>query len=316
MLRPVAYWLSTELVMRSMEDARTTLRRSLRLFWKGITLQYAITYIKKSGEWKTNYRAKLYNYIGYFHLINAQDYSRYGYTYRLAIETFNEALTFDKNWFLPYQNLGETYLIIAQGKVKQKRQGTEPLQLTEDGIDDIYQALSYLRIAEKLFEDNRKKQRISDEKLDGIKRFLTLSIDITKLLSGDAALVTESVEHMLANRAWETDNIYKKIDFRLLYNLACWYGIAYSINLPGSDPRLADAQQRARQIIVCSLARNAEFWNSASQDSSLEDIATKEEWGSLKRVLERKESNNPDLAKSEGDAFANDINDILHRLNW
>lgn len=309
---PVAYWLSVELAFRSMEEGRHPIRHFLMTVWKAITFQYVWRRIKKSGEWKSTYQARLYNYIGYFHLNNAQNYSKYGYSYDLAIDAFNKATTLDKNWFLPYENLGMTYLIMAQGEIKQAK----PLQLTDVGIDDIYRALSSLRKANKLFQQHRNEQHISPDKLLEMEQFLKLHVCIVKLLSTDDVLIKESIDDILGTtRKW---NLYSKINFRLLYNLACWYGVAYSTCLNSKDERLKDAQQRARRIIVCALARNVDFLYSASEDRSLNDIAQQEEWDRLESILKRKQSSihDPDLSDREDYEFADAIYDILQQLQW
>jgi tetratricopeptide (TPR) repeat protein len=321
---PAAYWLAVELAFRSMEKSRRSIRLFLRSAWKNITFQNIKTRFKKSGEWKSSYQARLYNFIGYYHLNNAQNYSTYGYSYDLAIQAFNKATSLDKYqilpkiwvvsrpWFLPYENLGVTYLIIAQEKIQQ----LQPLQLTKEGIDDIYEALSNLRKAQELFQQHKNKQPISDDKLNEMEQLLKLYIGIAKLLSANDILIKESINDILGTPAgW---NLNSKINFRLLYNLACWYGVAYSIGHSEKDARLVDAQQQARCIIVRSLARKVDFWYSAAHDPSLKDIAEQKDWDKLKSILKRKQYSihNPDLSDSEYNDFAIAIDGILQELEW
>ena len=321
---PAARWLSVELAFRSMERSRRSIRHFLRLAWKNITFQNIWTRFKKSGDWKSTYQARLYNFIGYYHLNNAQDFSAYRYSYDLAIQAFSKAKTFDKYWilpkiwfvsrpwFLPDENLGITYLTRALEPEKIKQ--SSPLQLTDKGIDDIYQALSSLRKAKELFEQHKNKQPISDDKLNEMNQFLTLYACIAKLLSENDGFINKSIDDTLdLTGGWTPDS---KINFRLLYNLACWYGVAYSIGFNARDGRLVNARQQARHIIVRCLARNAQFWYSAAHDPNLKDIAEPEDWNKLKSILERVHYSNPDLSNKENDEFANVINDILQQLGW
>ena len=316
---PAVYWLSAELVFRSMEGTRRSIRHQLRLVGKHIKGIF-----KKSDEWKSTYQARLYNFIGFIHLNNALNYSSYGYSYDLAIQAFSKATIFDKYWilpkiwvfsrpwFLPYENLGLIYLIMAQEKINQPH----PLQLTDEGIDNIYQALSNLRKANDLFQQHRHKQPISSDKLNEMELLLRLYICIAKLFSADNVLINEAIDEIQEiTREWDLD---RNINFRPLYNLACWYGIAYSMGLNARDARLVDAQQQARHIIVRCLARNADFWYSAALDPSLKDIAEPKDWNKLKSILERAQYSIHDLNLSdrEYNDFAVAISDILQQLQW
>src|SRR5205823_3013508 len=145
-------------------------------------------------------------------------------------------------------------------KVKQKN----PLQLTEEGINDIYQALFTLEEAERLFDNYKYDQPLPVEKLLEMERFLGIYYCIAKLLTAESQFVTEATEDMdIFTKNWNPDqqdvwkrrwDPNKKANFYLLYNLASWYGIADNVGC-----NVIDAKRSARRLITSILARNPEF---------------------------------------------------------
>ncbi|WP_052312041.1 tetratricopeptide repeat protein [Richelia intracellularis] len=64
-----------------------------------------------SSSQRQAYQAKVYNFFGVFSQNSGQSHG--GLFYKLAIEDLQDAILVDPNWYQPYENLAETYALIA-----------------------------------------------------------------------------------------------------------------------------------------------------------------------------------------------------------
>lgn len=294
LLKPAVRWLATEIALRSMEDQRGS--------WN----KFFGRRKRQKNEWRTNYQAKLYNYFGYVHQISAPMFSSSALFYNRAIALFNKASQFDKTWFLPPMNLGVTHVMIARQNVGRQM----PLQLSRNGVAEIYLALPFFKKAQKLLADYKKRQPNSRAKLSEAERMLTLYLSIAQILSRDPTFIQNAIQAVatMRNSGWVLEN---EKNSSMLYNLACWYGIADSTNIG-----VVQAKQEARCIITMCIAREPEFWARAYQEPDLKSISDEKGWQNLSRLLRRNRNQFPHLSELQGPDFSNIINSILQQMQW
>lgn len=306
LLRPATRWLAIELTRRSMVAQMPRIRR-----WE----------IK-------HYCSRVYNFIGDFYQSSFLEYYHYADFGDMATNNFKLSIETDKEWFQPYENLADTYIIQVKGE--RSISGKTDKEL-------LYQAISRYNQAS---EHYRRKEVL----MVTVMRRLGISTAIAQLLTGDSDLIGEAKDliekivsqetlvggqvpavrsgNAIANdtmklveeipkieHTWQLDS---EKDGQLLYNLALWYGISKSMPEPG----FPDAKLLARRYLIYSLVRDDSLWDMAISDSSFVDVFTDDEFGTLKTIISRKMCEVPALQKEEGPEFERHINEIANKIPW
>ena len=302
------YWLAIELARRALEeDARRIGHRFRRS-------------ILEIGEHSINYLAQLYNFIGYFHQNGGKEWEQFPEFYDMAIDDFSKAISFDGDWFQPYENRALTYVMRVLSKANPKKL----LALSDDSKNDLYKASADYDSAIKLFQKYTRESFVPREKEDEAKRRLEVGGSTVQLMLGNLA---EAKDNMKAIRGkWD---LKRERSSRLLYNLASWYGIADSLpddkkevvadSVPDNERKMfIDTRRAARRYVIYSLAREPELWEEASIDPNFTSISNEGGWDDLKSALTRRkyEYKEPKLSEMIGDPFDKVITEILREINW
>ncbi|QSJ17095.1 hypothetical protein JYQ62_36545 [Nostoc sp. UHCC 0702] len=230
------------------------------------------------GDRRNRYQGQVHNFFGALNQASAPAHGNF--FYKLAIEDFKQAISFYPDWDQPYENLAETYSILGQ-----EAEGKEGVYWQRQAILQYAQALNRC-------EDESVKRRI------GVRKA------IAGLLTGDEIEIQEAkqtIEQLLIN--WDATS---ELNYRLLYDLACWYAIAHRQELG-----VANARLQGLRYLVYSLVRDRDrfFWEWASQDPELQGIG--EVVAELSFLLLKKLNENPGLAISKGKEFVEHIEEVL-----
>ncbi|HLX39430.1 MAG TPA: hypothetical protein VKR42_02820, partial [Ktedonobacteraceae bacterium] len=142
------------------------------------------------------------------------------------------------------------------------------------------------------------------------ERMITLYLSIAQILSRDPTFIQNAKNAVakMRNSGWELDS---EKNSSMLYNLACWYGIADSTNIG-----VAQAKQEARCIITMCIAREPDYLVRAYQDPDLKSISDEKGWQNLRRLLRRNRNQFPNLSELKDPDFSNIINGILQQMQW
>jgi hypothetical protein len=277
--RPLIRWLAIEVVKRSMETHRKIIRQ---ITW--------------TEEKRKRYLARLYNFIGNFHQSSAQTYSKFPFFYNLAIDDFNQATSYDEFWFQPYENLADTYVMMAQA------------QPGSQGTEYLYRTIGYY--------DKALNFCTQESEYDLIKQRIQLGKAIAQLMTCDNLLVNEAINTIATiEPKWNPQPTKAEKDSHFQYNLACWFGIA-EINQCG----VQDAVPKARFYLTCSLVLDRELWEAAHGDPCFQKISTpaslNDDLQKLTLVISQKLLEMPNLKGVGGTEFTTAIYDILQRANW
>jgi len=277
--RPLIRWLAIEVVKRSMEAHRKIIRR--------------ITWNEAKRK---RYQARVYNFIGSFQQSSAQTYAKFPFFYDLAIEDFNQAMNYDEFWFQPYENLADTYVMMAQA------------QPGNQSNEYLYQALSNFEKALKFCRQESENGLIAQR--------IRLGEAIAQLMTRNEELVRKSIANVaMIEPEWGAEPTKAEKDSHFLYNLACWFGIAEIIQWG-----IQDAVLKARFYLLCSLALDRELWNAASGDPCFQKICTPagldNDLQKLKIAISQKLYEMPHLQAVGGTDFKTAIHDILQKAGW
>jgi tetratricopeptide (TPR) repeat protein len=303
LMEPAARWLAIELSLREMEKKASSIGHRIR--WS----------IIEAGEHSINVRAKLYNFIGYFHLVSASTYMEFSDFYYLAIDDFQQAIKLDENWFQPYENLSLTCVTFAQWLMEQK----DP-SLSNKSIDYLHQAFTNYDMAWQLFQKYKDMQYVPHEKRVEVERRILVGISTARLLSLDVHPAVEGIKEVW--KRWKPD---KETSSRLLYNLAGWYGIAdhfadrltneekvaIADTIPANEKfTVKDPKQAARRYVTYSIVLEQGLWDGATTDLSFTSIFDEEDWEQLKRKL----YDLPKLSEMTVEKFRDQIIDVLSEM--
>jgi tetratricopeptide (TPR) repeat protein len=306
LLRPVTRWLTIELTRRSMASHERRI-----LFEKGRNI----------------YKAKVYNFMGEFHVSAADEDS--SFFYELAIGDYEEAISLYEQWYQPYRNLAIAY---SYRGVKKKEKNIED---QKEAIRHYNRALKHShQFLDRCNKNDSKRMKILHRYYDLTRGhqlpFLTSKISIwieneRRIMLGKALAqwwledyketpegekkVEDVIERYFENQGpWNWDET-KEMDSALLYDLATWYAKVYEKN--NAD---AEAMQKARRYLAYSLARDMNRRYSAKDDSEIKGII-----GGLDSVideLEEKIAEVPNLPMLTGGDFSRSINEVLQKANW
>ena len=237
-------------------------------------------------------RAQVYNFVGACYLNSATSHSVF---YRLAISNFKRATECDREWYLPYENLGDTYSYVGQH------------------YDSL---LSY----DKAFERTEHIRNKSARQYTRCR--LRVSAAITKLALG-GAFTQEARDEI---RCIKREQVERERDYdpdreaRFLYNLACWYAVAAQRKVEGKK-----ATEMARRYLAYSLAKNLAYcaaknrgedlWSRVERDEDL-DEGIRKGLDDLKFELRRQLKETTNLPELTNERFLNVMDDVLERAKW
>jgi tetratricopeptide (TPR) repeat protein len=202
-----------------------------------------------SREERDRYLGKVYNYFGVLYQGSGPAYG--SCFYQLAVEDFERAIKHCEDWHVPYMQLAVTYSFIG-------REG-------QSHRCDVLQRKA-------LREYEKALQRLGPRSTKIAKR-VKVGRAIVKLLMRDDVLKDEAVQEI--ERIEESENVIEKLlrtkqrDIGLLYNLACYYSMAY-----GQKANIADAKEISLLYLTYSLARDRQrkLWDWADHDPDLKPI--------------------------------------------
>ena len=262
LLKPATRWLAIELSRREMIAGAS---------------QFS------SGSKRQTYQAKVYNFFGVFNQTSGQTHGKF--FYKLAVEDLQSAITIDSQWHQPYENLAETYTLIA-------RQET-----TEKSFNLYNKAITHYNLAIERVTNN-----------DDIKHHIRVAKAIAQLLTGEENLIQESKQEIY--QVESALELTQKHNYRLLYYFACWYAIAHDMGVG------EQAQQNARRYLTYSLARetNPDFWRWANKDPDLAGI--REGLPELQTHLSAKLHKHPEISTFTGKEFIQSINEVMQQVDW
>ena len=114
LLRCAALWLAGEMASRAllMDERRVDLlfkRRRAR--------------VDKPPVQAVGQAAVMHNVVGYFYLTAALTSGDYPAFYRLAVREFQHAIALNTQWYQPYENLADSYVMWAQALMTQQQPG-------------------------------------------------------------------------------------------------------------------------------------------------------------------------------------------------
>lgn len=298
LLRPAVRWLALELARRSMAANERDIPFGKILFARipfG-RIPFGKIFFKKR---RFCYQAKLYNFIGEFHLSSAQEYRSFPFFYDMAISDFKKASKLVEDWYQPYENLADVYA------EKGKKGGDS---LSEDSQrqsrSNYGEALKNYRKALKLLDKDIPYLSIeTHSERQKIERRILVNKAIVELLMGEE-LISEAKREI--DSIVDAKPLSSELDSHLLYNLACWYALLAD-NQNGNDAEVTTAKDNACRYLAYSLARDEMLWGGASKDPDLKGI--KDRLEDLLYTLRKKLQESPDLAKDS--TFADKIKDVL-----
>ncbi|MEH2152049.1 hypothetical protein [Nostoc sp.] len=230
------------------------------------------------GRRRQRYQGQIHNFFGALNQASAPAHGNF--FYQLAIEDFKQAIYLYPHWYQPYENLAETYSILGQ-----EAEGKEGIHWQRQAILQYDEALE-------------KCQDVS------VERRITVRKSIAGLLTGDEIEIRaakQKIEHILLE--WDDTS---ELNYRVLYDLACWYAIAHRQNLS-----VENAVLKARRYLVYSLVRDRDrlFWDWAGKDPELQ--GTSEVVAELTFPLLKKLNEVPELPILRGKEFAKHIQEVI-----
>jgi len=296
--RPVARWLAIELAWRSWAAGER---------W---------TLSKKKH---TSYQAKLWNFIGLFHLATASDqsFSNYPFFFGLAIQDFQRVIDLiensykskngkqSKGWYLPYENLGDTYILWGLNEQDNFEKEKNSISSKQQALDYYNQALDYYNQALQYLDKKtiRHLPKVTGAEQKEIERRIQVEIGTTQMYIGKLTSDKKHIElakkiFVSVEDGWDATI---ELDSQTLYNLASFHALQSESSL-------------AHRYLAYSLVRDINRYYAARQDPDL--ISIKDGLETLITRLNQKLHDDPDLKFKKGKPFEDAINKVLSEANW
>jgi hypothetical protein len=270
----------------------------LECFEQGIMLHIPlVNYIFKNYE-KMRLATILY-LLGILYNASAEEYKKQETFFsQIAIDHFHRASNANQDWYLPDLYLANLYSF-EMIRNKEKRE-----KLLKETLDLYGKALA---------RATRMKKSV----------YTQLRIRIARTLAELALGIDTNNEELIKSASREVVEIEKEMDpadfdpdqpdcAAYLYNLATWYASAYDhyVAISNGEPR-----EQARRYLAYSLARSRSLWDSCESDENFKSLREEGDLAMLKKELDERLSIRPDLARIMGDAFKNEIDTILERVD-
>jgi hypothetical protein len=249
-------------------------------------------------------RAKLYNFYGVLYQASAPEFWPEHSTlfYELAIGEFRRAIEIQESWYLPHENLADTYSSWQRkSKELQVRSVVEYDHALEhidrNNKDELECELEWLRV---------KVGQATSMLLTGDEDFIREAIDQAQAVEDEISGVVEKVFPEDGKGSKNAPGFAY-----LLYNLACFYAAVYEKD----GARFSTEKYKAQSYLACSLGRDStrNLWNWAGKDEDLAGIRDSFHEALtlelLRRVREQPEL--PDLPKRD---FQSEIQGLLDKI--
>jgi tetratricopeptide (TPR) repeat protein len=237
---------------------------------------------------------QVYNFIGALYQATGLGFQDPSF-YELAIQSFKAAIEANDDWYQPFENLADTYGMLAQ--------------ISEPGKARSWYSKALIQYDELL-------ERFPDLQPDVKHRVRTSDAAVRLQLGGDTyrAQAVNAIEQL--EQKWDTTrwNANPKETARSLYNLADWFARAHRAGLP-------KCLGKARCYLAYSLARsdNKDFDGWVGTDAVFTAIIEADTHGrakldQLKAIIEHDKRNGG--LQQTGPEFAQAIDTILDQLGW
>jgi tetratricopeptide (TPR) repeat protein len=239
--------------------------------------------------------AEVYNFIGASYLLRASVHSSF---YQLAIDNFKQAVKHDPGWYLPYENLGDTYSYMGNQR--------EALGSYDTALEQVQADLK---------EEDPQRQETECR--------LRISKGIAQLLSSDSDLKEKARNEIRSIERACGGPV--NLSARSLYNLACWYSVAarHKIRVLGPGRVSRDLRRRARRFLAYSLAKNyldRDLWERVDKDQDLDNDTHKGledlKFRIIKEVDQQKRQGTTLLFDLSGDDFRSAMTEVMKRAGW
>jgi tetratricopeptide (TPR) repeat protein len=236
------------------------------------------------GKSRKHYQARIHNFFGVLNQTSAQTHGHF--FYQLAIEDLQTSINLNPDWYQPYDNLAETYYLLGRTEQGDRRVG------------HLQNAIAHYEEALKRVLEPTVQLRIKVAKA------------IAQLLTGKEDLILaakQEIQNLETAKYWDATTV---LNYRLLYYLACWYALAYHLDVAD------ETQKQAYRYLTYSLARdkNREYWEWAGKDPDLESIRAG--FPELKSALLKTLNEKPELPTLTGKDFVKSIEEVLGAVNW
>ena len=237
---------------------------------------------------------QVYNFIGALYQATGLGFQDPSF-HQLAIRGFKAAIEANDDWYQPFENLADTYGMLAQ--------------ISEPGKARSWYSKALAQYDELL-------DRFPDLQPD-VKHRITISDAAVRLqLGGDTyrAQAVYAIEQL--DKHWDTTqwNVNPKETARSLYNLADWFARAHRAGLP-------KCTGKARCYLAYSLARSddRDFDGWAGTDDGFAaiieaDVHGRAKLDELKAIIDHDKRNGG--LQQTGPEFAQAIDTILDQLGW
>ncbi len=238
------------------------------------------------GSKRQRYLGQIHNFFGVLNQSSAQTHGKFFYP--LAIEELQEAIEFYPDWYQPHDNLADTYSLLARTEQGDRR------------VNHLQSAIAHYEEAFKRVTEPTIQLRIK------------VARAIAQLLTGKEDLILaakQEIQNLETAKNWDATKV---LNYQLLYYLACWYALAYRLDVDVAN----ETQRQAYTYLTYSLARekNRDFWQWTSKDPDLESIRGC--FPELKSTLLKTLNEKPELPKQIGKDFAESIEKVLEGVNW
>lgn len=235
------------------------------------------------GSKRQRYLGQIHNFFGVLNQSSAQTHGKFFYP--LAIEELQDAIEFYPDWYQPYYNLADTYSLLARTEKGDRK------------VNDLQSAIAHYEEALKRVTEPTVELRIK------------VARAIAQLLTGkeDLSLAAkQEIQNLETAKNWDATTV---LNYQLLYYLACWYALAYRLDVAD------ETQKQAYIYLTYSLARykNKDFWEWISKDPDLESIRGC--FPELKSTLLKTLNEKPELPKQTGKDFAESIEKVLQGVD-
>ncbi|MDQ3929877.1 MAG: hypothetical protein M3328_12130, partial [Chloroflexota bacterium] len=284
---------------------------------------------KKQGALWADYKGVVHNYIGLLYSSAGQRLKPCRVLYDLANEDFEEASKRCPDWYQPHENKADNYTFMARDWQQAREENK--------AIGCLFQALIEYDKALDLLDKFSAGQDIP-----GIRRRINIGkatalIILHELLpqrgtfladARKAISEAEGVSPPDGSQAVEPWEAAREKNDRVLYNIACWYGLAHKLKDKDKNKDTDKDQEeekdkdkdKARRYLVYSLIRTVDphRWDWALEDPDLESIRdpAPQHWERLKFEVKsamQKTQSLPELL--DGD-FVKAVDPILRKVGW
>jgi hypothetical protein len=213
-----------------------------------------------------DFLARLYNFWGVLYQASAPTFSpgQRDFFYDLAIGEFRRAIERNDGWYLPHENLADTYSFQGRDNKEEQRKA----------LLEYEKALARVERLKNEHERELVRRRLTVGRATAMLLVSDTTLDAT--LIDRAATQIEDVQGWASREEAKIfpppmgDNSDVSRFSYLLYNLACWHAVAHKVHAG----RFPEAGAKARSYLARALARDVtrNLWSWADKDEDLVEI--------------------------------------------